>query len=171
MIQVTERMSVMPVSKKEQVIFGIMMCTGMVLVMMTFNLWHTGMLDQMSMMQILLQFVICFIIAFLVESFIVGPAAKKIAFSLPFAKSGKVKGIITMSLFMVIGMVLIMSLYGIVTAYIADQLNGVSVFGAYFHTIARNFSLALPLQLLVLGPLVRYLFSRLFKSGKTAVSA
>ncbi|MNW68832.1 hypothetical protein D3C74_476970 [compost metagenome] len=68
-------------------------------------------------------------------------------------------------------MVLIMSLYGIVTAYIAEQLNGVSVFGAYLHTIARNFSLALPLQLLILGPLVRYLFSRLFKGGKTAVSA
>ncbi|PYE47344.1 hypothetical protein HUB98_19655 [Paenibacillus barcinonensis] len=160
----------MPVSKKEQVIFGVMMCTGMVLVMMTFNLWQTGMIHQMSVMQMLLQFVIALIIAFVVESFIVGPVARKIAFSLPFAKSSKIKGIITMSLLMVIGMVLIMSLFGIVTAYFTDQFNGISVLGLYLHTIVRNFSLALPLQLIVLGPLVRYMFSRMFKNETTAAS-
>jgi len=163
-------MSILPGSKKEQVIFGLMMCTGMVVVMMTFNLWHTGMLSEMSAMQMLLQFVICFVIAFVVESFIVGPAARKMAFSIPFARSSRIKGIVTMSFFMVVGMVLMMSLYGIMTAYAADQLDGASVFGAYFHTIARNISLALPYQLIVLGPLVRYVFGKLFKGQAAVVS-
>ncbi|WP_260984767.1 hypothetical protein [Paenibacillus xylanexedens] len=161
-------MSILPVSKKEQVILGLMMCTGMVVVMMTFNLWHTGMLSRMSVMQMLLQFVLCFAIAFLVESFIVGPIARKIAFSFSFARSSKIKGVVTMSLFMVIGMVLLMSLYGIITAVAAGQLEGESVISTYLHTIVRNFGLALPYQLIVLGPLVRYVFGKLFK-GSAAV--
>ena len=158
-------MRALPTSKKEQIIFGLMMCTGMVLVMMTFNLWHTGILGKLSPLEILFQFLLCFVIAFLVESFIVGPVARKIAFSLPFDKSNKILGVLVMSFFMVIGMVLIMSLYGMISAYLADQLNGVSVLGTYLHTIARNFSLALPYQLIILGPLVRYVFGKFIKSN------
>ncbi|MGV2965193.1 MULTISPECIES: hypothetical protein [unclassified Paenibacillus] len=159
----------MPTSKKEQIIFGLMMCTGMVVVMMTFNLWHSGLLGKMSPLEILLQFILCFVIAFLVESFIVGPVARKIAFSLPFDKSNKILGVLAMSFFMVIGMVLVMSLYGMVSAYFADQLSGSSVFRTYLHTIARNFSLALPYQLIILGPLVRYVFGKFIKGNGPVV--
>jgi hypothetical protein len=117
----------------------------------------------MSAFEILLQFILCFIIAFLVESFIVGPVARKIAFSLPFDKSNKILGVLAMSFFMVIGMVLIMSLYGMISAYLANQLNGASVLSTYLHTIARNFSLALPYQIIILGPLVRYIFGKFIK--------
>ncbi len=75
-----------------------------------------------------------------------------------------------MSFFMVIGMVLLMSLYGIITAYTAGQLEGDSVINAYLHTIVRNFGLALPYQLIVLGPLVRYVFGKLFKGPVAVVS-
>jgi hypothetical protein len=156
-------MRALPTTKKEQIVFGIMMCTGMVVVMMTFNLWHNGLLSKMSAFEILLQFILCFIIAFLVESFIVGPVARKIAFSLPFDKSNKILGVLAMSFFMVIGMVLIMSLYGMISAYLANQLNGASVLSTYLHTIARNFSLALPYQIIILGPLVRYIFGKFIK--------
>ncbi|MBY0118795.1 hypothetical protein H7K48_22235 [Paenibacillus xylanexedens] len=159
----------MPTSKKEQIIFGLMMCTGMVVVMMTFNLWHSGLLGKMSPLEILLQFILCFVIAFVVESFIVGPIARKIAFSLPFDKSNKILGVLAMSFFMVIGMVLVMSLYGMVSAYFADQLSGSSVFRTYLHTIARNFSLALPYQLIILGPLVRYVFGKFIKGNGPVV--
>ncbi|WP_458464646.1 hypothetical protein [Paenibacillus sp.] len=158
----------MPTSKKEQIVFGLMMCTGMVVVMMFFNLWHSGLLGKMSPLEILLQFILCFVIAFLVESFIVGPVARKIAFSLPFDKSNKILGVLAMSFFMVIGMVLIMSLYGMISAYLANQLNGASILRTYLHTIARNFSLALPYQVIILGPLVRYVFGKFIK-GKAIV--
>ncbi|WP_315794311.1 hypothetical protein [Paenibacillus sp. BIC5C1] len=159
----------MPTTKKEQIVFGIMMCTGMVVVMMTFNLWHNGLLSKMSAFEILLQFILCFIIAFLVESFIVGPVARKIAFALPFDKSNKILGVLAMSFFMVIGMVLIMSLYGMISAYLANQLNGASVLSTYLHTIARNFSLALPYQIIILGPLVRYVFGKFIKDKGNVV--
>lgn len=160
----------LPTSKKEQIIFGLMMCIGMVVVMMFFNLWHSGLLGKMSPLEILLQFILCFVIAFLVESFIVGPVARKIAFSLPFDKSNKILGVLVMSFFMVIGMVLLMSMYGMISAYLADQLSGASVLHTYLHTIARNFSLALPYQLIVLGPLVRYVFGKFIKGKTTVVS-
>lgn len=159
----------MPTSKKEQIIFGLMMCTGMVVVMMFFNLWHSGLLGKMSPLEILLQFILCFVIAFLVESFIVGPVARKIAFSLPFDKSNKILGVLAMSFFMVIGMVLIMSLYAMISAYLANQLSGGSIFHTYLHTIARNFSLALPYQLIILGPLVRYVFGKFIREKATVV--
>ena len=130
----------LPTSKKEQIIFGLMMCIGMVLVMMFFNISHSGLLGKMSPLKILLKFILCFVIAFLVESFIVGPVARKIAISLPFDKSNKILGMLAMSFFMVIGMVLIMSLYGMVSAYLANQLSGASLLRMYLHTIARNFS-------------------------------
>jgi hypothetical protein len=159
----------LPTTKKEQIVFGIMMCTGMVVVMMTFNLWHNGLLSKMSAFEILLQFILCFIIAFLVESFIVGPVARKIAFALPFDKSNKILGVLAMSFFMVIGMVLIMSLYGMISAYLANQLNAASVLSTYLHTIARNFSLALPYQIIILGPLVRYIFGKFIKNKGNVV--
>ncbi|WP_440115704.1 hypothetical protein [Paenibacillus sp. QZ-Y1] len=158
----------MPTTKKEQIMFGLMMCTGMVVVMMFFNLWHSGLLGKISPLEMLFQFVLCFIIAFLVESFIVGPLARKIAFSLPFDRSNKILSVLVMSFFMVVGMVLIMSLYGIISAYLANQLSGASVLSTYLHTIARNFSLALPYQLIILGPLVRYIFGKSVK-GKGIV--
>ncbi|WP_371327956.1 hypothetical protein [Paenibacillus amylolyticus] len=161
----------LPTSKKEQIIFGLMMCTGMVVVMMFFNLWHSGLLGKMSPLEIMLQFILCFVIAFLVESFIVGPVARKIAFSLPFDKSNKIFGVLAMSFFMVIGMVLIMSLYGMISAYLANQLSGGSIFHTYLHTIARNFSLALPYQLIILGPLVRYVFGKFIKDNGPVLPA
>ncbi|PQP83746.1 hypothetical protein C0Q44_03400 [Paenibacillus sp. PCH8] len=159
----------MPTTKKEQVFFGLMMCTGMVVVMMSFNLWHSGLLGKMSPLEILLQFILCFIIAFLVESFIVGPVARKIAFSLPFDKTNKILSVLVMSFFMVMGMVLIMSLYGMISGYLANQLTGASILSTYLHTIARNFSLALPYQLIILGPLVRYVFGKFIKSKGSVV--
>ncbi|MGC5775409.1 hypothetical protein J4O75_24090 [Paenibacillus pabuli] len=158
----------MPTTKKEHIIFGLMMCMGMVVVMMFFNLWHSGLLGKMSSLEILFQFVLCFIIAFLVESFIVGPVARKIAFSLPFDKSNKILGVLAMSFFMVMGMVLMMSIYGMISASLAHQPSSASVWSTYLHTIARNFSLALPYQLIILGPLVRYVFGRFIK-GKGSV--
>ncbi|WP_338541389.1 hypothetical protein [Paenibacillus tundrae] len=158
----------MPTTKKEHTYFGLMMCTGMVVVMMTFNLLYNGLMWSMSPLEILFQFVLCFIVAFVVESFIVGPVAQKIAFALPFNKSNKVIGILAISVFMVVGMVLMMSMYGMLTAYLANQLNGKSLVETYLHTILRNFSLALPLQLLIIGPLVRYVFVKFIKAKENA---
>ncbi|MFC9774474.1 hypothetical protein [Paenibacillus chitinolyticus] len=160
----------MPTTKKEHVYFGLMMCCGMVVGMMTYNLVTNGLIGAISWQGILLQFAFCFIIAFLVESFIVGPVAKKIAFSLPFDKSKQIPVILSMSICMVTGMVLVMSMYGLATSYLMSPPAGKSLLGSYFSLLGKNFLFALPLQLLIVGPIARYLFKRFVKSEKTAVS-
>ncbi|MFS0838863.1 hypothetical protein [Paenibacillus sp. 1P03SA] len=160
----------MPTTKKEHVYFGLMMCCGMVVGMMSYNLIRTGLIGTISWQGILLQFVLCFITAFLVESFVVGPVAKKIAFSLPFDKSKQILVILSMSVCMVTGMVLVMSVYGLATSYFMNPPAGQSLLGSYFTTAGKNFIFALPLQLLVVGPIARYLFKRFIKSEKMGVS-
>ncbi|MEC0126084.1 hypothetical protein [Paenibacillus pabuli] len=75
---------------------------------------------------------------------------------------------IIFGLMMCTGMVLMMSIYGMISASLAHQPSSASVWSTYLHTIARNFSLALPYQLIILGPLVRYVFGRFIK-GKGSV--
>ncbi|MDQ0060572.1 hypothetical protein J2T14_002744 [Paenibacillus harenae] len=68
---------------------------------------------------------------------------------------------------MVTGMVLCMSLYGSASAYFSNNLDGGSFIGNYFSTVLNNFVFALPLQLIIIGPLVRYVFQS-FVKGKMA---
>ncbi|WP_405082949.1 hypothetical protein ACI48J_12165 [Paenibacillus chitinolyticus] len=160
----------MPTTKKENVYFGLMMCCGMVVGMMSYNLVTNGLIGTISWKGILVQFVLCFLIAFIAESFIVGPVAKKIAFSLPFDKSKQVLVILSLSFFMVIGMVVIMSMYGLATSYLLNPPVGKSPLESYMSLIVKNFSFALPLQLLIVGPIARYLFKRFVKSEEIAIS-
>lgn len=71
---------------------------------------------------------------------------------------------------MVIGMVLCMSLYGLGTAYFFNSLNGSSLLESYFSLVIKNFVFALPLQLLIVGPLVRYLFTKFVKGKISSVA-
>lgn len=141
------------------------MCFGMVLFMTSYNLWTNGLLGMISLKELLIQFILVFMIAFLLESFIVGPIAKKIAFALPYDKSKKGLVILFMAFFMVCGMVLCMSLYGLGTAYYFHSIEGKALLASYFLLVGKNFIFAFPLQLLIVGPIVRYLFTR-FVKGK-----
>ena len=155
----------MPTTKRESVYFGLMMCFGMVLFMTSYNLWTNGLLGMITLKELLIQFILVYIIAFLLESFIVGPIAKKIAFALPYDKSRKGLVILSMAFFMVCGMVLCMSLYGLGTAYYFHSIEGDAMLASYFSLVGKNFIFAFPLQLLIVGPIVRYLFTR-FVKGK-----
>ncbi|KRE68909.1 hypothetical protein [Paenibacillus sp. Soil750] len=161
----------MPTTKKEEFYFGLMMCFGMVVFMTFYNLFTHGLLGSISVRGIFAQLLQIFIIATLLELFIVGPVAKKMAFSLPYDKSNKLYVILFLAFFMVSGMVLCMSLYGLGSAYFSNSLQGESLLGSYFTLVCQNFIFAFPLQLIIVGPLVRYAFIKLVKttsfSGKT----
>ncbi|WP_419875107.1 hypothetical protein [Candidatus Pristimantibacillus sp. PTI5] len=160
----------MPTTKKEDFYFGMMMCFGMVVVMTCYNLIRNGLIGTIPLQGLLMQFVLGFIIAFLLELFIVGPVAKKIALSLPYDKSKKAFVILSISFCMVIGMVLCMSLYGLVTAYFSNGLAGKPLLETYFSFVFNNFIFAFPLQLIIMGPLVRFLFSKFVKGKKMTES-
>ncbi|HIF1658546.1 TPA: DUF2798 domain-containing protein, partial [Enterococcus faecium] len=82
---------------------------------------------------------------------IIGVLAKKIAFKLPVNPESKVQMILTISCLMVLGMVTCMSLFGVIMEQgIPDQL-----FSAYMNAWKMNVIAALPLQLIIVGPLSR----------------
>ncbi|WP_242253770.1 DUF2798 domain-containing protein [Bacillus cereus group sp. BfR-BA-01379] len=148
----------MPTTRKENLQFGMMMCLGMVIVMTFYNLFMNGTGGPIHIKEIALELVIGFIIALLIEICIVGPCAKKLVFALPFDKSKKVNMIIAMATAMVIGMVFFMSFYGMAMMYLHGGLQGDSCISMYFSIFIKNFIMAYPLQLIIMGPLVRFIF-------------
>ncbi|PFL17109.1 DUF2798 domain-containing protein [Bacillus cereus] len=156
----------MPTTRKENLQFGMMMCLGMVIVMTFYNLLMNGTGGPIHIKEIALELIIGFIIALLIEICIVGPCAKKIVFALPFDKSKKVNMIISMATAMVIGMVFFMSFYGMAMMYLHGGLQGNSFVSMYFSIFIKNFIMAYPLQLIIMGPLVRFLFGKFVLKNK-----
>lgn len=166
-----ERMGTMPTNKKESIIFGLMMCFGMVAVMSTYNLLISGNIQHLTLQNIVIEVVLGFIIALFLDFFIVGPFAKKITLKLPFAHSSKLLFVLCMSTLMILGMVFFMSMFGFLMSYFGQGLEGRSMISAYGTIFIRNVVLALPLQLLVMGPAVRFIFSKYFQKRGVELSS
>lgn len=138
----------MPTNRKEEVVFTTMMCTLMVSGMSLYNLWLH---DKLFFSEFIRGFIPSFMVAFILDIFIVGAGAKKIAFKLPINKSNKIQLTLTLSTLMVVGMVTCMSLFGLIrergisSTFISDYLNAWEM----------NILMALPLQLLLVGPFSR----------------
>lgn len=144
----------LPTNKKEGIIFTTMMCFLMVLGMSVYNLWLHGDLQFSSL---LIGLVPVFVVAFILDVFIIGVIAKKIAFKLPVNPESKFQMIVTISCLMVLGMVTCMSLFGIILEQgIPDQL-----LSSYLNAWKMNVIAALPLQLLIVGPISRSVLSKI----------
>ncbi|ACK88157.1 hypothetical protein [Bacillus cereus] len=157
----------MPTTRKENLQFGMMMCLGMVIVMTFYNLLMNGSGGPIHIKEIALELLIGFIIALLIEISIVGPCAKKIVFMLPFDKSKRINIIIAMATAMVIGMVFFMSFFGMIMMHLHGGLQGDSFVSIYFSIFIKNFIMAYPLQLIIMGPLVRFLFAKFVMKKKS----
>ena len=150
----------MPSNKKEGIIFGLFMCFGMVLIMTVYNTVLHG-LSSFTVGSAIIQFIVTFIVAFIVES-IVEPQARKVALSLPYDKSKEINFIVAIAFCMVPLMVLIMSVYGVILTSLMTGIEG-SIFTAYLKTVGLNFIVALPSQLLIVGPISRRLLTKYIK--------
>jgi hypothetical protein len=159
----------LPATKKESVCFGIMMCFGMVFVMTFYNLLLIGK-REIPFKDVFFEFIIGFAIALLLDLFIVGPGAKKVALKLPIDKSKKLSIIIAISTCMVVGMAFFMSFFGMALTYMHNGLTGSSFLINYLAIFIKNFLVAYPLQLIIIGPLVRFLFIK-FVSKNQIVKA
>jgi len=156
----------LPTTRKENLQFGMMMCLGMVIVMTFYNLFMNGTGGPIHIKEIALELLIGFIIALLIEICIVGPCAKKLVLALPFDKSKKANIIIAMATAMVMGMVFFMSFYGMAMMYLHGGLQGDSFISMYFSIFIKNFIMAYPLQLIIMGPLVRFIFGKFVMKNK-----
>ncbi|SFO95422.1 DUF2798 domain-containing protein [Salibacterium halotolerans] len=158
----------MPETRKESWQFGFMMCFGMVLVMTLYNLYINDMLSTITFTEGTFNFLTAFVIAFMLDMFVVSPYAKKTAGKAVGHTGNKVYMILAVSTCMVIGMAFFMSIYGLITAYMHTGFQSGSILLDYLNVFGKNFVMALPLQIVVMGPLVRYLFTNFIKTNAEA---
>ena len=147
-------------TKFQKFTFTLMMCFCMVLGMTIYNMilnegFHSNLLNNL-----LKDFWLGFAVALLLDIFIVGKLAKPIALKIvkQNRETKQIKIIITISSCMVVGMVLCMSLFGAVHA-VGFNVTALKI---YPLCILRNFIMALPLNLLIVSPLVRFSFNKIF---------
>lgn len=157
----------MPKNKRESLIYTVMMCFFMVFWMSIYNVsmhmsafsWEVVKVAWMGMP-------LAYIVAIICDWFIVSGPAKMVAFKyLLKPDSSIIRKIITVSCCMVIPMVIIMSMYGALEVTIeSGQWNNILII--WLKNIPVNFIMALPLQLIIAGPIVRSIFRKAFPEGK-----
>ncbi|MCL6604420.1 MAG: DUF2798 domain-containing protein [Paenibacillus sp.] len=147
-------------NKKEALIFTTIMCALMVLGMSIYNMILLEGLSSSLFKNVAIGYLPAFIIALILDVFIVGKIAKGIAHRLVKDTDPMYKKILLISSLMVTGMVLFMSFYGAVihVGFTADLPM------AYLSAVGKNFICALPLQLLLVGPLTRFIFIKVTPS-------
>ncbi|MEK3901035.1 MULTISPECIES: DUF2798 domain-containing protein [unclassified Paenibacillus] len=145
-------------NKKEALIFTSMMCFCMVVFMSFYNVIIANGFNSRLFMDVAAGLLPALAVALFCDIVVVGRIAKGLAFKIVKPSAPQIRKVLTISCFMVCGMVILMSLYGT----LAHFGFGGNFFRHYFSILGLNFICALPLQLLVAGPLIRFLFSRMF---------
>lgn len=145
-------------TKLQKNIFTLLMCFGMVFGMTLYNIiLHNGFSAGVFTLMFK-EIWLVFIIAFLLDFFVVGPIAKKQVFRIVKPDTNKIKIILCLASTMVVSMVLLMSVFGSVLME-GFTLNALKI---YPETVLLNFVAALPLNLLIVSPVVRTLFVKIF---------
>jgi Protein of unknown function (DUF2798) len=160
----------LPATKKESVQFGFMMCFGMVLVMTFYNFYLNGTIGKMTFMEGIINFAVGFIVAFILDLFLVGPVAKKIAMKLTANTNKVIFKVLAISACMVLGMAFFMSIYGVIMSSLHTGRPD-NILMAFLSVFGKNLLLALPLQIIVMGPLVRLLFMKFVKTEMRSAEA
>ncbi|WP_151737054.1 DUF2798 domain-containing protein [Paenibacillus tengchongensis] len=145
-------------NKKEALIFTSIMCVFMVFGMSVYNVVIFSGLTRSLLGDVLSTLLPALAVALVCDIFIVGKLAKGAAGKWLKPDAPVIRKVLTISCLMVCGMVLCMSLYGTLAHY---GLAG-NFISHYLTTAGLNFICALPLQLLIVGPLTRFLFTKLF---------
>jgi hypothetical protein len=151
----------MPTNKRESFIFTIMMCAFMVFIMTLYNELLLFGFSKNLIKDAWVSFPLAYVVGMLLDWFIVAGFAGLMAKIFLHQNDSKIKTIIIYSLSMVIGMVFFMSLFGA----ILEVGFSTKIITAWMHNIPLNLAVALPLQLLIAGPIVRYCFRRLIPAN------
>lgn len=145
-------------NKKEALIFTSLMCLFMVVFMSFYNVIIANGFNSRLFADVAIGLLPALAVALFCDIVVVSRMAKGLAFKIVKPSAPVIRKILTISCLMVCGMVILMSLYGTLAHFgFSDNF-----FRHYFSTLGLNFICALPLQLIVVGPLTRYLFTRIF---------
>ena len=157
----------MPQNKRESLIFTVMMCFFMVFFMSIYNVaCHHGALNLEIVKDAWIGFPIAYCFAMCCDWFLVSGLAKKFALTYLVKPEDRVlKKVNCVSSSMVVPMVIIMSMYGAVEGCVRSSAWS-QLLMIWMTNIPKNFIMALPFQLVVAGPLVRFIFRSAFPEGK-----
>lgn len=142
----------------ENFIFTTIMCFFMVLGMSFYNSILKNGFDNSTVLHVTKSFLPVYFIALFIDWFFVGPVAKGLAKNLTNDKTPFIKKVMLISLFMVTGMSFCMSFLATIIEH--GFINHFII--VFLKTELRNFLVALPLQILLVGPFTRFLFLKLF---------
>jgi hypothetical protein len=70
----------------------------------------------------------------------------------------------------VVGMVCMMSLFGLGMTYFFEGPGESAIVENYISIVSKNFIFALPLQLVIMGPFIRFVFAKFVKGQGMAES-
>lgn len=144
----------MPVNKREELVYTIMMA----FVMTTYNVMqHEGFTFE-ALQKAWLIFPITYIIAMIVEWFFVGKTAIALIHKFVKEEDPLPKKILISALCFATQMVLIMST---ICSLLFTEFNSDWVMN-WLASIPKNFAMAYPLQVIIAGPLVGITFRKLF---------
>ncbi len=154
-------MSQMPVNKKEKLVYTVLMVLFMCFGMVLYNtILHTG-FNAETVKIAWLTFPVMLPIAFIVEWFLVSKTAEALIQKFVKPTDALPKIILVSALCFVVQMVFIMS-------FVANIIYGEHTDGflmGWLTSIPKNFIVAYPLQVVLAGPIVGYVFRKLFPLG------
>ncbi len=156
----------MPKTKFESVIFTAVTAWIMVYIMTLYNtVLATGSFTNSTFLLVLKDMWFEYIIIFLCAYFISGHIAKYFAFRVVKPGDRPIAIIFAIQIFTVVCQVALASILGMYHAYgfTSQWLPN------YLMTYCRNFVMALPVQLLIAGPIARALFRAVFRRGEASV--
>ena len=149
-----------PETKLENVFFTLITSGLMIFLMGVYNVAiHTGGLRYLPFLYAAHSFPFEWLIGFLLAFFIVGKAAKQLAFKVAQPQDRAIFIILCIQTFTVCVMVPMMSIVGVI------EQNGLTADlpVLWLQTAVINFVMALPLQIFAVGPVCRRIFRALFR--------
>lgn len=154
----------MPKTKFQSVIFTAITAWIMVYIMTLYNMvLASGNFENYTFLIALKGMWSEYVIIFLCAFFISSPVAKRFAFRIVKSGDRPIFIILTIQIFTVVCQVALASILGVYHGYgFTEQFVP-----NYLTTYCRNFIMALPVQLLIAGPIARRLFGLMFKSARS----
>lgn len=145
----------MPRNKKEGFVFSLMVSFLMCFFMGLYNVVLSSKVFNLNSILITLKEIpFRYIIAIILSYFIVSPFVLKVVNKI-YNKNNLLK-IVLIQIFTVILMAGCMSLLSLFTLDIPNNITN------YLNILKRNYLFAFPLQILLVGPIVRYLFKKIY---------
>jgi uncharacterized membrane protein len=142
----------------KELTYSALTTTGMVTIMMSYNVILGTGFNTSAISIFLSQFIPVFVVAFLVQKFVVSHNAFALHKKIVSPQDPTIKYIAVMTLLMVTGMCLSMTMYATLTSVGTEN----DFWGHYFISVARNYPVALIAQGFVVGPIVRNLHAKIF---------